>query len=97
MHEILSEEINVKEIIFTLGEQGKASYVLDTELTSELKEEGIVRDIVRKIQGWRKEQNLQITDRASYVLTATEEEKAAVEKNRTKIMELTGLNALHIE
>jgi len=92
---IIADELHVKKVSEDVSLS--TDVWLDTELTPALKEEGIVRDIVRKIQGWRKEQNLQISDRAEYTLAATEEEKSAVEKNRTKIMEQTGLSALNIE
>ncbi len=54
--EIIKDEINVKEIIF--DENIKEDLELDTKLTEELKEEGMVRDIIRSIQDWRKEKNL---------------------------------------
>ena len=93
---IVADEVNVKDVVVDVNLSEPA--VLDVVLTPELKEEGTMRDIIRKIQGWRKEQNLQISDRAAYTLTdATDEEKAVAKKNRTKIMELTGLSALSVE
>ena len=50
--ELIKEEVNVKEIIF-----GK-SIKLDIKITKELKKEGLVRDLVRFIQGMRKEAGL---------------------------------------
>ncbi len=49
--DILKEEINVKEIIF--DNKIKDEIELDTAITPELKEEGIIREIVRKIQDLR--------------------------------------------
>ena len=46
--ELLKEEINVKNITF-----GK-NFKLDTKITKELEEEGILRDIIRHIQEMRK-------------------------------------------
>lgn len=52
--DIISDEVNVKEVIVSEGSQIK----LDTNLTDELVEEGKVRDAIRAIQEWRKENNL---------------------------------------
>ncbi len=54
---ILLEELNVKKI-----EYGN-SLELDTKITSSLKEEGEVRDLIRQIQQLRKEQNLTLSDK----------------------------------
>jgi len=50
--ELIKEEVNVKEISF-----GK-KFFLETEITPELKEEGEIRELLRKIQQKRKEANL---------------------------------------
>ena len=55
--ELIKEEVNVKKITF-----GK-SLKLDTRITPELKEEGVVREIIRQIQGMRKEAKLKPKDR----------------------------------
>ena len=55
--ELIKEEVNVKKITF-----GK-SLKLDTKITPELKEEGIIREIIRNIQEMRKKANLKPKDR----------------------------------
>jgi isoleucyl-tRNA synthetase len=92
---IIADELNVKEVITdpTISEPA----VLDTMLTPQLREEGTMRDIVRRIQAWRKEQNLQIGDKAPYSFVGTDEERAVARTRRDEIMELTGLSALNIE
>jgi isoleucyl-tRNA synthetase len=52
--DLIKEEINVKEIIVDKGINNEIE--LSLEITPELKEEGLVRDIVRHIQQMRKEQ-----------------------------------------
>ncbi len=58
--ELIKEEINVKEIVL---DNSINEIELDLEITSELKEEGLVRDIVRHIQQMRKEQGFVPKDR----------------------------------
>jgi len=59
--ELIKEEINVKEIIFEPDLENEI--VLNTEITAELKEEGLVRELIRQIQQMRKEQGLVPQDR----------------------------------
>ncbi len=54
LEEILKDELNVKEIKFAESSE----VFLDTEITSSLREEGAVRDLIRAIQQERKNQNL---------------------------------------
>ena len=90
--ELIADEINVKEIVedTTLGQD----LWLDTELTPELREEGILRNLIRRVQEWRKEQGLKITDRPRYTMILNSEEAAVEKKYRTQILEATGLESL---
>jgi len=64
--EILKEEINVKETTF---DKDLASDIeLDTKLTPELIEEGIIRELVRQVQEERKNQELVPKDKISIAL-----------------------------
>jgi isoleucyl-tRNA synthetase len=92
---VLMSEINVKEVV----EDAALSQdtVLETELTDELREEGTVRDLVRRVQEWRKSQGLQIADRPSYTLIVTKNEEAAARKHQADIAAQTGLDVLTIE
>ena len=60
---ILEEEVNVKKII--IDESLKSDVVLDTKLTPELEQEGLLRDIVRQINYLRKKSGLTIEDRVN--------------------------------
>ncbi len=51
--DIIADEVNVKEVKIKEGSEME----LDTKITSELKEEGMVRDAIRSVQEWRKENN----------------------------------------
>lgn len=59
---LIKDELNVKEVVCESGE-GELSVELDTNLTDELKEEGILRELVRAINNLRKEMKLTIKDR----------------------------------
>jgi len=54
---LIQEEINVKKVVF--GKEIK----LDTELTAELKTAGLIRDLIRFIQGMRKDGGLEPRDK----------------------------------
>jgi isoleucyl-tRNA synthetase len=96
LQKILADEINVKEIICRQVDQGEPSYVLDTHITAELQEEGTVRDLARRIQEWRKEQKLSISDRPVCTLDVSAEEKIIAEKNKRSLIGQTGLEDLHL-
>ncbi|MFC4335813.1 isoleucine--tRNA ligase [Salininema proteolyticum] len=61
---------------------GSGVVVLDTELTPELRAEGLARDVVRVVQQARKDADLDVTDRVSVVLDAPEPVRAAIEAHR---------------
>ena len=50
--ELIRQEVNVKEIIF--DSKIKKEVQIDTKLTPQLKEEGMVREVIRQIQAMRK-------------------------------------------
>ena len=93
LRQILAEELNVKEVE---EDASLEEAYLATELTPELKEEGLVRDLVRRIQEWRKEQGLSVADRPAYTLAVAGDEKSAAQNNKEKIMAATGLSELTI-
>jgi len=78
--ELVKDEVNVKEILF--DDTIEAELVLDVHLTEELKEEGMVRDLVRSIQDFRKEQRLKPEDKINIWFFANETLVKMLEKNR---------------
>ena len=94
--EILKEEINVKEIIF---DKDLASDIeLETKLTPELIEEGIIREIVRQIQEERKNQGLIPKDKISIILEVTNPKlQLILEKEKDFIKKETGAEELKIQ
>lgn len=69
-HEIITEELNVKQI-----GRSKAKLVdLDTKITPELRSEGIMRELVRHIQSLRKKAGLKVDDRIHLRIESSSEE-----------------------
>ena len=60
--DIIADEVNVKKVEVKEGSEIE----LDTKITPELQEEGMVRDAIRSIQEWRKENNLTPREIAKY-------------------------------
>lgn len=75
--DIVKDEINVKEIVI---DKSIEEPILDTEITEELKLEGLAREMVRKIQDLRKEAGLSISDRVKVFYKKDEETSKVVEK-----------------
>jgi isoleucyl-tRNA synthetase len=61
--DLIKDEVNVKEVLF--DDRIEQNIKLDTTITDVLKEEGIMRDLIRFIQDYRKEQGLKPEDRIS--------------------------------
>jgi len=59
---LIKDELNVKEVIFEAGD-GDLSVEFDTNINDELKEEGILRELVRAINNLRKEMKLTIQNK----------------------------------
>ncbi len=55
--DILKDEVNVKDVLFE--KDIEESLKLDTEITEELKDEGIFRELVRTVQGLRQDGKLE--------------------------------------
>ncbi|HPI67379.1 MAG TPA: class I tRNA ligase family protein [bacterium] len=86
---LIRDEINVKEIGQEEG-QGELAVELDTEITEELKEEGILRELVRTINNLRKESGLTIADRIKiYYQTDDELVKRVLEKYAVELRKQT--------
>ncbi len=68
--------------------EGDASVtvVLDTRLTPELIEEGMVREIISKVQTMRKEADFEVTDRIILSVSGNETLAGIVSRNRDQLM-----------
>lgn len=88
MLELIKDEVNVKKT--TLGKCLK----LDTEITPELKEEGLVREIIRNIQDARKKANLKPQDKVLMNYSAAPDMDKVIIKNKKIILQETKLKDL---
>ena len=77
---LVKEEVNVKEIIFDKNIENEVE--LDINITEELKEEGMIRDLIRFVQDKRKEEKLVPQDKILVHLFISKKEKLIVEKNK---------------
>lgn len=74
--EIMKEELNVKEIACDVGKE--PMILLDTELTDELRHEGMARELIRRIQNLRKTSGFNVDDCIQVALFTDDSELAAV-------------------
>ncbi|RAU84251.1 isoleucine--tRNA ligase [Pontibacter arcticus] len=80
--EISSEDIPG----WLVANEGKLTVALDVTITEELKQEGIARDLVNRIQNLRKDSNLEVQDKIHITMQqAAPEVNAAVENFREAI------------
>ncbi|MDB4984197.1 MAG: isoleucyl-tRNA synthetase, isoleucyl-tRNA synthetase [Patescibacteria group bacterium] len=92
--DILRDELNVKEIVF--DENLNEGVVLDTNINEDLKEEGIVREFMRRVQERRKENGLVPEDRPTLILSTSEAGENLSKKYKDEIIKKTGLADLFI-
>jgi isoleucyl-tRNA synthetase len=72
--EIISEDMPG----WTVTNEGNLTVALDLTITESLKQEGIAREVVKRIQNFRKESGFEITDRISITIAPNPEIQNAV-------------------
>ncbi len=75
---LVKDEVNVKEVIFDKNIEGEI--FLDINITSELKQEGDYRELVRAIQDMRKKMGLTPSDVVSVTIETNDEGKNLIQK-----------------
>lgn len=83
--EILSEDIPG----WLVANEGRLTVALDITITEELKQEGLARELVNRIQNIRKSNGYEITDKISIQLTENEEVKGIMKDWSSYIMTQT--------
>jgi isoleucyl-tRNA synthetase len=79
--EILAEDIPG----WTVASEGGITVALDITISESLKSEGIAREIVNRIQNFRKESGLDVTDKIKLTIDSTESIQSAIASNRDYI------------
>ena len=90
--EVIFDELNVKEVIANVEAD---EVVIDTNITPELKREGLMREIIRHVQAARKAAGLNVDDRIKLALTTDDSElqQAITEHADTIFAETLAVNA----
>lgn len=92
---IICDEVNVKEVYFSNALAHEVE--LDTKITPQLKEEGMMREIIRAVQDLRKTNNLTIKDQVVLTIDAPEEIRLFISKNEAQIGRTTSLKSIKYE
>ena len=110
--EILREDVEIisKEIAgYKVANEGKITVALDIHISDSLRDEGIARELVSKLQGLRKELDLNLTDKISVKIVDNNYLKSAINQFKTYICseilatditlvaELTGANEILVD
>jgi len=73
--EIISEDIPG----WLVANEGNLTVALEVELTDELRNEGMARELINRIQNIRKESGLEITDRIAVTLSPNDDVEKSIE------------------
>lgn len=79
--EVLAEDVDIiSEDIpgWLVSNEGNLTIALEVELTEELKQEGMAREIINRVQNIRKDSGLEITDRIQITIAPNDELQQAV-------------------
>ena len=88
-YEILPDEVEVRAQAregFAVAEDGPYVAALVTGLTPELRQEGLAREVVRRVQELRKTADLDVADRISLYLSGSEVVSSAVRAHQDYVM-----------
>ncbi len=83
--EILSEDIPG----WLVANEGNITIALDVNVTDELRQEGIARELVNRIQNIRKESGFEVTDKIKIEIEKNDPVNLAIEKHKHYIQEQT--------
>ncbi len=85
---LIKDELNIKQIFFddTIEPEVK----IDTNITDDLRLEGLLRELVRNIQDLRKKDGLMPEDRVILEINGSEKEEKLVKKYQNELAKMTG-------
>lgn len=76
--------------------EGNLTVALDVTLTNDLKNEGIAREFVNRIQNLRKDSGLEVTDRINLLIKSDDKINEAINQNKNYICSETLANTLDL-
>ena len=82
--ELIKDEVNVREVVF--GPKIKGDVELDTEITPELKEKGVLREVIRQIQQMRKTAGYKPKDKIMVRYEGTEFLNKILNRNKNFVL-----------
>jgi isoleucyl-tRNA synthetase len=91
-HEIILDEVNVKEV-YIIENQSEV-VLLDTNITSELKKEGVFREVLRMVQSMRKKAGLVPVDPIVLVVETDEAGKNLLVEYQDKLSNIAGVSEI---
>lgn len=89
---LIKDEVNVKEVIFDAALV--TDVALDTEITEELREEGVLRDLVRVVQDLRKKEGLHPGDSATLFIRGGVQEVQFIKKFEEQLKDSTTVGVI---
>lgn len=87
--QLVMDEVNVKDVV-----EHDGGVKLDTDISDELKKEGMVRDFLRHVQQLRKSQKLTPNDKPTLLINTDSEIQYLVEENLEEIKKTAQLSAI---
>ncbi|GAC1344474.1 MAG: isoleucine--tRNA ligase [Candidatus Dormibacteria bacterium] len=91
---IFADELNVKAVAYAGSESAYESVSLDTAITDDLRLEGLIRELSRKVNDLRKQADLALDDRITLHLETDGELARAVDVHREHLMAETLATAM---
>lgn len=89
---VLAEEVNVKQVF--ADAKLKDEVELDVAITAELREEGLLREVIRMVQGLRQDADLKPKDEIVAMFDLAAPVRAAIEKHEAFLKDEVGARAL---
>ena len=93
--ELIKDEVNIKEVV--IDETLVSEVELDLNITPELKEEGLVRELTRGIQEFRKQEKLSPSDLISLRIKTDQIGKNLIQKFQAEIKKTTLLKNISFD
>jgi isoleucyl-tRNA synthetase len=90
--QIIKDEVNVKEITF--DKNLNSDVELDLNITPELKEEGMVRELIRVVQDLRKDKGLTVNDKAVLIVETDKNGEEFIKRNEKNLSAVTSLSSI---